>query len=66
MLTSSGHNARMRTRRTGLWVAVALLAGWLCDVGGTELSFAVAGATGLVMTAYTFRTRFYTRLTLAS
>jgi MFS family permease len=25
-----------------------LFAGWLCDVGGTELSFAVAGLTGLV------------------
>jgi hypothetical protein len=25
-----------------------LLAGWLCEVGGTQLSFAVAGVTGLV------------------
>jgi MFS family permease len=27
-----------------------LLAGWLVDVGGTQLSFAVAGLTGLAMT----------------
>ena len=27
-----------------------LLAGWLTDVGGTRLSFAVAGTTGLAMT----------------
>lgn len=29
-----------------------LLVGWLCSRGGTELSFAVAGAAGLAMTAY--------------
>jgi MFS family permease len=29
-----------------------LLAGWLVDVGGTELAFGVAGAVGLAMTAY--------------
>jgi hypothetical protein len=28
-----------------------LLAGWLADVGGTELAFAVAGATSLVTIA---------------
>jgi MFS family permease len=28
-----------------------LLAGWLCEVGGTQLSFTVAGATGLAMAA---------------
>jgi MFS family permease len=27
-----------------------LLAGWLCDLGGTQLSFTVAGAIGLLMT----------------
>ena len=32
-----------------------LFAGWLCDVGGTQLSFAVAGATGLAMTALAAR-----------
>ena len=26
----------------------ALVAGWLCDVGGTELAFVVAGLTGFV------------------
>jgi MFS family permease len=29
----------------------ALAVGWLCDRGGTELAFAVAGASALVMTA---------------
>ena len=29
-----------------------LLAGWLCAVGGTELAFAVAGATTIVATLY--------------
>jgi hypothetical protein len=33
----------------GLAPLGGLLAGWLCAVGGTQLSFAVAGATGLVM-----------------
>ena len=32
-----------------------LLAGWLCHIGGTQLSFTVAGATGLAMTALTAR-----------
>jgi MFS family permease len=32
-----------------------LLAGWLVAVGGTELSFAVAGVTGLAATLYAFR-----------
>jgi MFS family permease len=35
----------------GLAPIGGLLAGWLCDVGGTQLSFAVAGTTGLAMTA---------------
>ena len=30
-----------------------LLAGWLSDVGGTELAFLVAGVTCMAMTAYT-------------
>jgi MFS family permease len=34
----------------GLAPVGGLLAGWLCAVGGTELSFAVAGSTGLAMT----------------
>jgi MFS family permease len=34
----------------GLAPVGGLLAGWLCDRGGTQLSFAVAGATGLAMT----------------
>jgi MFS family permease len=32
-----------------------LLAGFLADVGGTQLAFGVAGATGLVMTLYGLR-----------
>ena len=32
-----------------------LLAGWLCERGGTQLSFVVAGVTGLAMTALAFR-----------
>ena len=50
---------RLRGRIIGLYFyafngtgAVAgLLAGWLCDTGGTELAFAVAGAVGLAGTA---------------
>jgi hypothetical protein len=34
----------------GLAPIGSLFAGWLCEVGGTPLSFAVAGTTGLVMT----------------
>ena len=34
----------------GLAPVGGLLAGWLVEVGGTQLSFAVAGATGLAMT----------------
>ncbi len=33
----------------GLAPLGGLLAGWLCAVGGTQLSFAVAGVTGLLM-----------------
>jgi len=31
-----------------------LLAGWLSDVGGTQLAFLVAGVACLAMTVYTF------------
>jgi MFS family permease len=34
----------------GLAPLGGLLAGWLCELGGTRLSFTVAGATGLAMT----------------
>ena len=33
----------------GLAPLGGLFAGWLCEVGGTQLSFTVAGATGLLM-----------------
>ncbi len=39
----------------GLAPIGGLLAGWLCEVGGTQLSFTVAGATGLLMTALASR-----------
>lgn len=39
----------------GLAPIGGLLAGWLCEVGGTALSFAVAGVTGLVMAALAAR-----------
>ena len=39
----------------GLAPLGGLFAGWLCDVGGTQLSFTVAGATGLVMAALAVR-----------
>jgi hypothetical protein len=29
----------------------ALLVGWMCDTGGTELAFAVGGTSALAMTA---------------
>jgi len=35
----------------GLSPVGALLAGWLADIGGTELAFAVAGLAGLTVTA---------------
>ena len=43
-----------------------LLAGWLCDVGGTQLSFIVAGVTGLAMTAVTARQLVTMRRTAAA
>jgi MFS family permease len=39
----------------GLAPLGGLLAGWLSDVGGTQLAFLVAGATGLVMTLLALR-----------
>ena len=45
----------------GLAPVGGLLAGWLCDIGGTQLSFAVAGATGLVMAALAARRLTVTR-----
>jgi MFS family permease len=51
---------RLRGRVIGLYLFAfagltpigGLLAGWLADVGGTELAFAVAGVCGLAATAY--------------
>ena len=37
----------------GLAPIGGLLAGWLCDAGGTQLSFLVAGSAGLTMAALT-------------
>ena len=50
---------RLRGRVLGLYLFAfaglapigGLLAGWLADVGGTQLAFAVAGAAGLTVTA---------------
>ena len=44
-----------------------LLAGWLADVGGTQLAFAVAGVTSLVTIAVAsaFRARAHTPGTVA-
>ena len=50
---------RLRGRVLSLWLFAfagfaplgGLLAGWLAEVGGTELAFGVAGGSGLVMTA---------------
>ena len=41
----------------GLAPIGGLFAGWLCEVGGTQLSFAVAGGTGLVIAALATRER---------
>jgi MFS family permease len=43
-----------------------LFAGWLVDVGGTQLSFTVAGVTGLAMTALTARQLVTIRRTAAA
>ena len=39
----------------GLAPLGGLFAGWLCEIGGTQLSFTVAGGTGLVMAALATR-----------
>jgi MFS family permease len=41
----------------GLAPLGGLLAGWLAEVGGTELAFSVAGSTGLVSAALILATR---------
>ena len=41
----------------GLAPLGGLFAGWLCEIGGTRLSFAVAGSTGLVIAALALRER---------
>jgi cyanate permease len=37
----------------GTGALAGILTGWLCDVGGTELSFAVAGLIGIVAVSAT-------------
>jgi MFS family permease len=41
----------------GLAPIGGLFAGWLCEIGGTSLSFTVAGLTGLTMAALALRER---------
>ena len=41
----------------GLAPIGGLLAGWLVDVGGTELAFAVSGVVGLCMTLFALAQR---------
>jgi MFS family permease len=43
-----------------------LFAGWLCDIGGTQLSFAVSGGVGLVMAALALRELSETRAAAAA
>ena len=50
----------------GLAPLGGLLAGWLVDVGGTELSFAVAGVTGLAAVALAARRTVLQRANVAS
>ena len=50
----------------GLAPIGGLLAGWLCELGGTQLSFTVAGATGLAMTALATRRRLSVRRPVAA
>jgi MFS family permease len=49
----------------GLAPLGGLFAGWLCEIGGTRLSFAVAGVTGLVMAAFAMRELAATRRPVA-
>jgi MFS family permease len=50
----------------GLAPLGGLLAGWLSDVGGTELAFLVAGGTGLVMTLAAMRELYGHRAVLTA
>jgi MFS family permease len=50
----------------GLAPLGGLLAGWLSDVGGTELAFLVAGGTGLVMTFAAMRELYGHRAVLTA
>jgi MFS family permease len=50
----------------GLAPLGGLLAGWLADIGGTELAFLVAGATGLVMTFAAMRELYGHRAALTT
>jgi MFS family permease len=50
----------------GLAPLGGLLAGWLSDVGGTELAFGVAGVTGLLMTAAGLREVYAGRALVSS
>jgi MFS family permease len=50
----------------GLAPVGGLLAGWLCDQGGTPLSFTVAGAAGLAMTGLVASRRLSVRRPVAA
>jgi MFS family permease len=49
----------------GLAPVGGLVAGWLVDVGGTELAFTVAGLTGAASAAYAILDRERIRTSLA-
>src|SRR6476659_8186099 len=50
----------------GLAPMGGIVAGWLADVGGTELAFAVAGFSGLAAVAWAQRRLFHASLDSAS
>jgi MFS family permease len=50
----------------GLAPLGGLLAGWLSEVGGTELAFGVAGVTGLLMTALALRELYAGKVLVSS
>ncbi len=50
----------------GLAPIGGLVAGWLADVGGTELAFAVAGISGLAAIAWASRRLSHASLDRAS
>jgi MFS family permease len=50
----------------GLAPLGGLLAGWLSEVGGTQLAFVVAGVTGLAMTLAAVRVLYGRRATLTT